>query len=252
MKSSLATCSSYLLTVSMLMAGSMSHAAEDIRTERVHFKKGTSGAVVEGTVKGYQVVDYVLNAREGQQMQASLATKNTATYFNILAPGETEQAMFNGSMDENQYEGILPKSGDYKVRVYMMRSAARRNEVAPYRLEININAVASTSEAPSNDALVPGTEFHATGSIPCSMTRGQPTGTCDFGVVRSGNGGGTVTISKGDGGQRVIFFENGNATGYDQSQADTGKFSASKEADLSIIRIGDERYEIPDAVVFGG
>jgi hypothetical protein len=40
--------------------------------------------------------------------------------------------------------------------------------------------------------------------------------------------------------------------GYDRSQADRGEFSASKEVDLYIIRIGSERYEIPEAVVYGG
>ncbi len=104
-------------------------AGDDIRTERVHFKPGATSTVIEGSIKGYAIVDYVVNAREGQQMNASLATKHGATYFNILAPGETEVAMFNGSTSENQYEGTLPKSGDYKLRVYMMRSAARRDEV---------------------------------------------------------------------------------------------------------------------------
>lgn len=61
-----------------------------------------------------------------------------------------------------------------------------------------------------------------------------------------------VTVTKPDGRKRVIYFENGRATGYDQSQADRGVFSASKESDLNIVHIGDERYEIPDAVIFGG
>jgi hypothetical protein len=71
-------------------------------------------------------------------MNVSMATKHGATYFNILAPGQTEVALFNGSTNQNQYEGVLPQSGDYKIRVYMMRSAARRNEVAHYRLELSI------------------------------------------------------------------------------------------------------------------
>ena len=33
---------------------------------------------------------------------------------------------------------------------------------------------------------------------------------------------------------------------------DPGEFSATSESDLNIIRIGQERYEIPDAVVSGG
>ena len=45
----------------------------------------------------------------------------------------------------------------------------------------------------------------------------------------------------------------GIPVGADTSQADGyGKFKAGKESDLHLIRFGDERYEIPDAVVLGG
>jgi hypothetical protein len=231
-------------------------AQDEIRQERVQFKPGASSAVVEESITGYEIVDYLLNAREGQYMNVSMATDNTVNYFNILAPGEDEVAMFNSSLGENQYEGILPKSGDYKIRVYMMRSAARRNEVANYRLEMIITEAgdsSSTSGASSNgDALVEGTNYNATGDIPCSVGTGQPTGSCPFGVTREGNGTGIVTVTKPDGRTRAIFFENGEATGYDVSEADAGEFSVEKQGELSLIRIGQERYEIPDAVIFGG
>ena len=232
-------------------------ALRGIRTKRVQFKKGASSAVIEDSITGYEIVDYVLSARKGQYMNVSMATKNTANYFNILEPGENDVAMFNGSISENQYEGILAKSGDYTIRVYMMRSAARRSEVANYRLEMIISNPDSTSlksdkQPSSDDALVKGTNYNATGKIPCAMTLGQPTSLCPFGVNREGNGTGIVTITKPDGRTRSIFFEKGKATGYDMSQADRGEFSAQKQADLSIIRIGQERYEIPDAVIFGG
>ena len=88
-------------------------------------------------------------------MNVSLATKHGATYFNIFAPGENEVAMFNGSVSQNQYEGTLPASGDYKIRVYMMRSAARRNEVAHYRLEMIIDGKEATdTHAPRTETLV--------------------------------------------------------------------------------------------------
>jgi hypothetical protein len=231
----------------------MCFASDDIHTERVHFKKGANSALVESSIKGYEIVDYVLGARAGQYMNVSLATKHGATYFNILAPGENVVAMFNGSVSQNQYEGTLPATGDYKVRVYMMRSAARRNEVANYRLEMIINGAGqSAAHASSHDAKVPGTGFHATGNTPCSMGKGQPTGSCVFGVKREDNGSAMVTVTRADGGQRVIFFEKGRAVGYDMSQADPGEFKATKEADLNIIYIGEERYEIPDAVIQGG
>ena len=84
------------------------------------------------------------------------------------------------------------------------------------------------------------------------MGGGQPTGSCPFGVTREGGGSGIVTVTKPDGRTRAIFFENGKATGCDASEADPGEFRASREGDLNVVRIGDERYEIPDAVVSGG
>lgn len=225
-------------------------AASDIRTEQVQFKKGASSTIISSSIKGYEIVDYVLRANAGQVMNASLATKNTATYFNILAPGENDTAMFIGSSSGQQFEGVLPKTGTYKIRVYMMRSAARRNEVAPYRLEIMISGKAA--QTTSHDAKVAGTPYHATGKIPCAAMSGQPMGTCQFGVKRQGNGNALVTVTHNNGKKRVIIFQNGRATGYDQSQADQSKFSSTKDSDLSIIKIGSERYEIPDAVVYGG
>lgn len=235
-----------------LGAASAAFAADDIRTERVHFRKGENGAVIEAAIKGYETVDYVLGARAGQYMNVSLATKHGATYFNILAPGKGEEAMFNGSINGNQYEGALPASGDYKVRVYMMRSAARRNESAHYRLEMVVDGAGrAAAQTPAPDAKVAGTEFHAAGNIPCSTGKGQPTGSCPFGVTREGGGNAMVTVTKPDGSKRAIFFEKGAAAGYDKSQADAGEFKARKESDLNIIDIGEERYEIPDAVVQG-
>jgi type IV secretory pathway VirB10-like protein len=107
-------------------------------------------------------------------------------------------------------------------------------------------------DALANDALVEGTDYHATGEIPCAMGADQPTGTCPFGVKREGNGSGMVTVTKPDGRTRTIFFKGGNATGADTSEADPGEFSAEKQGDVSIVRIGEERYEIFDAVIFGG
>ncbi|MGR5061415.1 hypothetical protein [Photobacterium sp. DNB22_13_2] len=123
----------------LLFAAMGCFAKDDTRSERVQFQPGTNNAVIESSITGYETVDYLLGAQAGQIMNVSLATQHSATYFNILAPGENETAMFNGSINGNQFEGTLPSSGDYKIRVYMMRSAARRNEVAQYRLEVIID-----------------------------------------------------------------------------------------------------------------
>lgn len=86
----------------------------------------------------------MLSAQAGQYANISMATDNGANYFNILAPGEDTVAMFIGSTSGNQYEGTLPESGDYRIRVYMMRSAARRNEIANYRLEMIVSGQSSS------------------------------------------------------------------------------------------------------------
>jgi hypothetical protein len=80
-----------------------------------------------------------LGAGKGQSMNVSMASDNGADDFNIIAPGRSNEALFVGSSSGNRFEGPLPASGDYKVRVYLMRSAARRDEIANYRLEMHIN-----------------------------------------------------------------------------------------------------------------
>lgn len=210
-----------------------------------------SAATVKGTVKGDQTVDYVLRAKAGQTQVVTMKTNHAANDFNVLPPGSENEAIYIGQIDGNAFTGTLPADGDDKVRVYLMCSAARRGETAGYTLEVGIMAGHPAAGA-NKDAIVPGTNFHATGNIPCATARGQPTGPCPFGVRRQGNRSGLVTVTKPDGRTRAIFFEKGEATGYDASQADPGAFAASREGDLTIVRIDQERYEIPDAVVSGG
>ncbi|MGB6909018.1 MAG: hypothetical protein WBE08_07800 [Methyloceanibacter sp.] len=246
-----------LMAALIAFATSTALAQDDIRTERVQFRPGASSAIIKGKIKGYETVDYVLEASKGQHMNVSMATNNLSSYFNILAPGKNDVAMFIGSTSGNQFEGALSESGDYKIRVYMMRNAARRNEVANYRLEMIVTGAAEKASSAGaitsgGDALVKDTDYHATGNVPCAMGGGKPTGSCPFGVKREGNGSGMVTVTKPDGRKRTIFFKDGNATGADTSEADPGKFSVEKQGDVSIVHIGEERYEIFDAVIFGG
>lgn len=236
------------LAIGLLIFGLCQPAVADngIQTQRVQFAKGANSAVVKGTIKGSQTIDYVLHASQGQSMNVSMATDNGANYFNILAPGETEVAFFNGSVSDNQYEGTLPATGDYKIRVYLMRSAARRNEVANYRLETIVSGPAHGST--SHDALVPGTGFHATSKVPCVAEPNKPMSQCDAGVKRT-PGGGSVHVTTPDGGSRVITFRDGKVSGTDAGTP----FRVERRGDWSIVRIGAvELYEIPDALVFGG
>jgi hypothetical protein len=226
-----------------------SPALSEVRKERVQFQAGTSGTTIQGKIKGEQIVQYLIRANAGQTLSVGFNSDNGGSSFNIYAPGKVpgkDGAMVIGENVGNAYEGSLPATGDYIIQVGLNRNARRNNEVANYRLKINITG------GNKNDAKVPGTNYHATGEIPCSMGNGQPTRNCPFGVTRRGNGSADVTVTKPNGRKRVIFFEKGKAIGYDVNQADPGEFSASKKDDIYIIRIGKERYEIFEAVIFGG
>ena len=225
-------------------------AKDEIRKERVQFKKGATTATIKGNIKGYETVDYLLGAKAGQHMNVSLATKHGATYFNILAPGENEVAMFNASVSQNQYEGALPASGDYKIRVYMMRSAARRNEAASYTLTVGITGSPKASDfgkAPASDAKVKGTPYHATGPLPCTMGNDKPV-QCEFGVIRGKPGNAEVHITPPGGLKRVLIFMGDKVT------TNPGeKIKAVKQGYDWVIEVNDyEHYTIPEAVVQGG
>jgi len=228
------------------------HAAGQIESRQVQFRPGAHAATLEGHIRGDHTIDYVLRAHAGQHANISMASRNGAAYFNIIAPGETNVAFFNGSTSDNQYEGSLPKDGEYKIRVYLMRAAARRNETANFRLEMHIDAAQGAPVHAGTDAKVPGTNFHATGTIPCAMAAGQPAVQCKFGVTREGNGNASVSVTRPDGRERLIIFQGGKAITWNESQADRAPFRAEKSQDLNIVHIGPERYEIPDAVISGG
>ena len=128
-----------------------------------------------------------------------------------------------------------------------------RGFVAAEYLAPAISPDGSAAMGPDDSALRAGQgDFDATGSIPCAQQRGQPMGQCEIGVARAGGGYATVVVTKPDGRARVIFFRMGIPIGADTSEADYAEFSATRESDLNLVRIGSERYEIPDAVVLGG
>jgi hypothetical protein len=239
-------------------------ATERATTVRVHFPRGATGTEIQGHLHGSEIVDYRVGVRAGQMMRVELASRSTAIHFNIYEPGKTpgqDAAFYIGDVSGNTVEFRTAHNGDYIVRVFLVRAAARRGESASYRIEVSVGAgnqpahargPASPARA-STDARVAGTEFNATGMLPCARDRGQPMMQCRFGVKREGNGNGWITVFWPDAGNRVIFFEDNTPMRYDESQADGGaRMTVGHEADLYYVRIGSQRFEIPSAVMTGG
>ncbi len=113
-------------------------------------------------------------------------------------------------------------------------------------------AKAGETEKPSAAERAGLGDFDATGKVPCAAAAGQPLGQCDMGVARDGGGTATVIVTTPDGRKRALFFEGGKFLSADISQADGDiTASATKEGDLFKIQVGEERYEIPEVVIFG-
>ncbi|MBK9245415.1 MAG: META domain-containing protein [Burkholderiales bacterium] len=129
-----------------------------------------------------------------------------------------------------------------------------RGYVAAEHLRPAISPDGSAAMGPDDSALRAGQgNFDATGRLPCAFAAGQPMGQCEFGVARAGGGYATVVAKKPDGRTRAIFFHMGRPLGADVAESEgRHDFGATKDGDLHRIRIGSERYEIPDAVILGG
>ena len=139
------------------------------------------------------------------------------------------------------------------IRVYLMRSAARRNETADYTLTVGITGGAAAAPAlgaaRAGDAKVEGTPYHAIGQVPCSMGM-APRGSaqCDFDVIRGKPGNAEVHVTPPGGFKRVLTFVAGKVT----TDSGTG-LKATKTGDLWSVDVDDyEHYRIPDAVISGG
>lgn len=232
------------ITGILVAFGSAALAAGGIESRAVQFAKGASSATMKGALSGDQIIDYTLRAKAGQTMNVTLKTSNDANYFNVLPPGSNDVAIFIGSTSGNEFSGALPSDGEYKIRVYLMRSAARRKEKADYTLTVGI-----TGGARADDAKVKGTPYHATGTVPCAMgDAAAGSQQCDFGVIRGAPGTAEVHVTPPGGLERVLTFAGAKVTA-----AGDAAVKASKSGDMWSVEVNDyEHYQIPEAVISGG
>lgn len=218
--------------------------------ETVKFAKGASSTTIKATMKGGASVDYVVRAAAGQTLEVRLAATNTQSDFNVLSPGSKDVAMYVSSMTgERSYKGVLPVDGDYTIRVYIDRAAARRNEASNYVLTVGVTGKALPPLPAVQDAKVKGTAYHATATVTCVPPFASAAESCDAGVIRRGRDGTASVVMTGKNKLvRRILFVGGKPTASDAAEAMT----ATKQGDVTQVKIGEERYDIPDAFLTGG
>jgi hypothetical protein len=127
-----------LLGAALILSGVASQALAQAKTT-VKFERGNDNTAVQGKVTGDGYHDYLLGAKAGQSMGVSLIADSSSVYFNILPPGSGGEAIYNSSVNGNDATGIvLPKSGTYTVRVYLMGAAADGGKTVPFTLSMSI------------------------------------------------------------------------------------------------------------------
>ncbi|MDQ1349046.1 MAG: hypothetical protein QG573_2424 [Acidobacteriota bacterium] len=238
-------------------------AEEGVRKERVQFARGESAATLAGEIHGWGTVEYQLGAGAGQTMTVSLETADSATYFNVFAPGAEagrDAALFAGQTGGSRFEGKLPYPGDYRIEVFMMRSAARRAEHASYKLTVRIEGTPDpTVKAPARGPWPVDTD--ASGDLPCSTGGETLDLQCPFRVKRNRYGATLWVVRAGEtreaksltsGALRVLYFESlDGKAGFTTN--DAGAIGARRVDDSWIVTVGErELYWIPDAAIWGG
>lgn len=239
------------LLVMTAVAG-LARADDGIRRETVTFARGASSAEIKGSLKGRETIDYVIRAAAGQTLRVALQGKsNPQNYFNVLPPGSKDVAMFVGDAGGDVYQGLLPADGDYVLRVYLMRAAGRRGEASTFTLSVGVTGKPLVPTPAARDALVPGTPYHASGTIKCRPAFEPALRDCEaFALRRSAGGTATIDVPSKTG-RRSILFVDGKPVVSNGLPADT--LSSERRGDVTIVKLGaDERHEIPDALVSGG
>lgn len=212
-------------------------------SKKVIFPKGKSSIVVQGTLVGNQTIDYVIAAKQGQQLHVELTKKGNDAYFNVLPPGSEGEAAFIGQNSGNKCSMILSQSGIFKIRVYQLRNSAKRGEKVSYSLSISIPVNSVTS----GDAIVSGTNYHATGELRATIDSSPAT--ANFGVIRS-KGGAEVHATLPGKTKRVFVFSQGEWSC--NSENCLLSFTKVNSDEWELIVNNSEKYYIPDAVIYRG
>ncbi len=134
-------CACWLFVLSMAPVMAQS------RTEVLNFARNATSITIDASIRGRESVDYIVRASAGQTMRVGLESDNLDNYFNVLPPGGGD-AMFIGSVSGTLFENRLRRDGDHVLRVYLTREAARRGEVANFRLTVRVTGRDVTPPAP--------------------------------------------------------------------------------------------------------
>ena len=163
----------------------------------------------------------------------------------MLPPGSADVPLYVNSMTgERSWSRILPAKGDYAIRVYLNRPAARRSESSKCTMTIAVTGRPRASLCGATDAKVAGTTYHASAKVPCALPHQADVKPYDADVVRRRNDGTERFKAIGATGvQRRILLLRREPVAAEA----TDPLTATRQGDATIVEASDnERYDIPD------
>ncbi|MFV8781760.1 hypothetical protein ACNKU7_04995 [Microbulbifer sp. SA54] len=128
-----------LLTLVAALAG----PRNEQRSERILFSgTGSSGGMqatqVAASIRGYQTIEYLVEAKTGQSLALDLHSNNIASAFRITAPA-APRAMHSASGQSSRFKGTLPRDGTYRIEIFLKDHAAENGERAAFSLDIRLS-----------------------------------------------------------------------------------------------------------------
>ena len=111
----------------------------------IRFPQGATGTTINGTIVGDEYIDYVIDARAGQTMFATLYVTGTngngSAFFNVVPAGQNFPALYNGSTDDDRSaEVTFTENGRWAIRVYLMGNDADTGKTVGYSIDVLIPA----------------------------------------------------------------------------------------------------------------
>ena len=110
-----------VLLVALVAPSVAAQSTRGMRTERVRFARGASGAVLDGSVAASRAVRYLVGVRAGQTL---LVEAEGEVWVQVYAPGRTIADRYAAPSDDGErldltyWRGRVSRSGDYQVVVY--------------------------------------------------------------------------------------------------------------------------------------
>jgi hypothetical protein len=240
----------------LLLAPLPAEAQSQIQQSAIHFKPGETRVSLKGRLKGDQTIDYMLRAGAGQVMIVKFKPSNPSAYFNVLPPG-SDEAIFIGSTSGNEFSTEPKAAGEYTIRVYLMRNAARRNESVNYTLDIGVSGDVKKGSAPAAGAATMASnagpaKWDASGMVKCSAGSEKFDRQCGFRVVRDLPRKAAdiwiANVATGQAAYRYLHYADKVFTSNDKA-----KLAWQREDDNWWLSVGGkEFYFIPDALIHGG